>query len=589
MASENGADEASDSASANAAAAASLTQVQNKALRAVEAALSSSSSTSGAGDESRPEAKKESSKKRVRFSSSKRGSSTSSSSSLPSPPEAKGVCTLKFPTSKKYRVSAARLIKWSVAPGAEVEKGQMLAIVGLVLIDGNAAPASAANAPAEKASKKRKRSDGPKIRKVKLKAPHDGKVINFLVETGFEGPLNTSLARLDYCTHPLVVGGLCGACGRKALPPQTNGRSSSPTSGAPKVITQTLFGGQKLQVSFDEAKRQHRAMKSQLLKSRKLSLVLDLDLTLLHCTVDPRALEFARSKGVNDVHEIQVQGIKHYLKLRDGMRAWLKTLTENFVLHIYTHGTREYAETCARIMDPDDVLFRRRIISRTDVPELGSLKSLKTVFPMDDRMVLILDDNANVWQGCKNLITVKAYHFFRGMEGVNAIGNEASSSLASSKEKTPLKAGGSSGRTDRGLMHLRDLLSWTHDKFYEKIAQGEEENSVDVKEVLGELKRTIFSTGSSSVWAYIDKEGLAPSLVLKYTRALIECGARIMSNIDDKRITHIITANRLSPSAAEGKRRSVWVVSPDWVLASAHNWNRENEARFCWFNTYGEK
>ena len=202
-------------------------------------------------------------------------------------------------------------------------------------------------------------------------------------------------------------------------------------------------------------------------------------------------------------------------------------MSEKFLLHIYTHGTREYAEACAKVMDPDDKLFRRRIISRTDVPELGSVKSLKTAFPMDDKMVVILDDNANVWRGCRNLITVKPFYFFKGMAGVNKIGNEtteaaASSSSTSSSASGSTRAqvkgamGSTTARVDPGLLKIGDLLKWTHTKFYARVNSDDAE--VDVKEILDNLKRRILR----GVWAYIDDSALDVAHVHLYTKKLIQ-------------------------------------------------------------------
>ena len=402
-------------------------------------------------------------------------------------------------------------------------------------------------------------------------------MLEHLVGTKTDVDIDTKLIKFDYCLHPVRLGKICGVCGMEMPEDETvddaNGKMVGDTSSS-AAITQTMFGGQKLRVSIDEARRQHASMKKQLIRSQKLSLVLDLDLTLLHCTIDKNALSFAASKGVNDVHEIYVQGIKHFLKIRDVMRGWLKSISDKYLLHIYTHGTREYAEVCAKIMDPDDTLFRRRIISRTDVPELGSIKSLKTVFPMDDKMVVILDDNANVWRGCRNLISVKPYHFFKGMSGVNKIGNEATSH--SGGELNESLALQQDNRVDRDLIKIGDLLTWVHDKFYKSVKDGDEDT--DVKEILDNLKRRIFR----NVWVFVDSVGIDVARTHQYTKKLIEMGARIVSDIDE-RCTHVIAAVHRSEAALEAKRRSLWVVNPDWILASSQSWHREPEAPFCLF------
>ena len=41
---------------------------------------------------------------------------------------------------------------------------------------------------------------------------------------------------------------------------------------------------------------------------------------------------------------------------------------------------------------------------------------MRRIFPCNDRMVLIIDDRSDVWDGCKNLIPVQPFVFFEGNE-----------------------------------------------------------------------------------------------------------------------------------------------------------------------------
>ena len=65
-------------------------------------------------------------------------------------------------------------------------------------------------------------------------------------------------------------------------------------------------------------------------------------------------------------------------------------------MHIYTMGTRAYAQHIAQLVDPDRKLFGDRILSRD---ESGSLvaKDLQRIFPVDTSMVAVIDDRADVW------------------------------------------------------------------------------------------------------------------------------------------------------------------------------------------------
>lgn len=46
-------------------------------------------------------------------------------------------------------------------------------------------------------------------------------------------------------------------------------------------------------------------------------------------------------------------------------------------------------------------------------------KKLTRIFPTDDRMVVVIDDRADVWPDCPNLLQVPAYSFFVGTGDIN--------------------------------------------------------------------------------------------------------------------------------------------------------------------------
>ncbi|KAG8730613.1 Carboxy-terminal domain (CTD) phosphatase, partial [Ceratobasidium sp. 428] len=83
-------------------------------------------------------------------------------------------------------------------------------------------------------------------------------------------------------------------------------------------------------------------------------------------------------------------------------------------------GTRAYAmEVCAAI-DPDGSIFAGRILSRD---ESGSMthKNIERLFPVDQSMVVIIDDRADVWDTHQNnLVKVIPYDFFVGIGDINA-------------------------------------------------------------------------------------------------------------------------------------------------------------------------
>ena len=169
-----------------------------------------------------------------------------------------------------------------------------------------------------------------------------------------------------------------------------------------------------LRVSPKEAARIEKDLQSRLLSVKKLSLVLDLDQTVLHATKDLATESIVQ--GRSDIHRVTfadcAPGEIYYIKLRPGLRTFLEAMAPLFELHVYTMGSRSYARAVVRLFDPEGALFYDRILSRDDVVDFDSFtsgeqrKNLKRIFPADDSTVLIVDDRADVWDYCPNLIPV---------------------------------------------------------------------------------------------------------------------------------------------------------------------------------------
>lgn len=187
-----------------------------------------------------------------------------------------------------------------------------------------------------------------------------------------------------------------------------------------------------LTVSQDEASRAEDEAKRRLLSLKKLSLVVDLDQTVIQATVDPTVAEWQKDPenpnhdAVKDVRAFQLteegpggNGCWYYIKLRPGLKEFLDNVSNLYELHIYTMGTRSYAKHISRIIDPESKIFGNRILSRS---ENGSftVKSLQRLFPVDTKMVVIIDDRGDVWNWIPNLIKVNPYDFFIGIGDINS-------------------------------------------------------------------------------------------------------------------------------------------------------------------------
>lgn len=177
-------------------------------------------------------------------------------------------------------------------------------------------------------------------------------------------------------------------------------------------------------VSLEEAQRLERETAEHLFTSRKLSLIVDLDQTIVHATVDPtvgdwitegeaweaRRKQDGPSVGEDDVNPnwealkdvkkfhlapegmpprtalhrgIDLQGCMYYIKprcvdlemmmgvmtfiaFRPGLLDFLHDMSQKYDMHVYTMGTRAYAEAVCTAIDPDGTIFRDRILSRDE-------------------------------------------------------------------------------------------------------------------------------------------------------------------------------------------------------------------------------
>lgn len=263
-------------------------------------------------------------------------------------------------------------------------------------------------------------------------SPVEGKLKEWLINAG-------DIILRDYpclvveeaCQHPVQISGLCAICG-KDMTEINYFTTRAETERAPINMTHDQVG---LTVSRQQALKVELDLQRRLMAQRKLSLVVDLDQTIIHACIDPTVGEWQKDpsnpnyEAVKDVQSFQLNddgprgvasGCSYYIKMRPGLRDFLEHISQLYELHVYTMGTRAYAANIAKIVDPDQKLFGNRVISRD---ENGSMtaKSLQRLFPVSTNMVVIIDDRADVWpKNRPNLIKVVPYDFFRGVGDINS-------------------------------------------------------------------------------------------------------------------------------------------------------------------------
>lgn len=235
----------------------------------------------------------------------------------------------------------------------------------------------------------------------------------------------------ESCAHEVQIHGMCSICGQD----MTEINWASEGTDTDRATVNMVHDQTGLMVSRDVAMKTEYDAQKRLLKRRKLSLVVDLDQTIIHACIDPTVGEWQSDPNnpnhdaVKAVKSFQLSddgprgltsGCTYYIKLRPGLEEFLEEVGQMYELHVYTMGTRAYADQIANIVDPTGKLFAGRIISRD---ENGSIhaKSLQRIFPVSTNMVVIIDDRADVWPlNRPNLIKVIPYDFFKGIGDINS-------------------------------------------------------------------------------------------------------------------------------------------------------------------------
>ncbi|AEO67637.1 84a5b85e-33b8-4a49-801f-9e7709dedf38 [Thermothielavioides terrestris] len=266
---------------------------------------------------------------------------------------------------------------------------------------------------------------------VTWESPTDGELTQWHITEGQRIVADRAcLTVKEECSHGIQYGGLCGMCGKD----MTVVNWAAETRDTERAPIHMVHDQTCLTVSPSHAQRTERELQRRLLQSRKLSLVVDLDQTIIQACIDPTVGEWQRDptnpnhESVKEVKSFQLDDgpsdlarrCSYYIKMRPGLEEFLKRISELYEMHVYTMGTRAYAQNVARVVDPQRKLFGNRVISRDENGNMFA-KSLGRLFPVSTNMVVIIDDRSDVWpRNRPNLIKVSPYEFFKGIGDINS-------------------------------------------------------------------------------------------------------------------------------------------------------------------------
>ncbi len=302
------------------------------------------------------------------------------------------------------------------------------------------------------------------------------------------------------------------------------------------------------------------------------------------------------------------------MRLRPHLTHFLESCKSLFHMTIYTHGTRSYAEATAALIDPTGIYFGKRIVSRTDHPELGLEKCLSRLFLEDWSMAVVLDDRDDVWKKNQqsHVVCIRPYLFFHQFAArakPNEVNNAPGlSSIESLLKKPPshpdpsvhipadekavtqeipppitidqsVEIPKSDGivEDDNSLLQSLETLKSVHSKYFELFDQGEMIPNVG----------TILTTTRRSVLrgCHISFSGLLPPNLpnLDSHRLLVmakSLGATVSLQLSP-RTTHLLTISLETEKSRESmKLGNIYLCHPDWLLACHWHIKREDETPF---------
>ncbi|XP_036410911.1 RNA polymerase II subunit A C-terminal domain phosphatase isoform X2 [Megalops cyprinoides] len=295
-----------------------------------------------------------------------------------------------------------RLLEWKVKPGSLVNVDSVLALCAPI--------------PVEKEAGSEPREQASRLPEKKVKSDRAGVVKELCCQLGQVISPGAVIVRIEECSHPIVMKGLCAECGQDLTQLQNkNGKQQAPISTATVSMVHSV---PELMVSSEQAEQLGREDQLRLHCNRKLVLMVDLDQTLIHTT--EQHCQRMSNKGIFHFQLGRGEPMLH-TRLRPHCKDFLEKIAKLYELHVFTFGSRLYAHTIAGFLDPEKKLFSHRILSRDEcIDPYSKTGNLRNLFPCGDSMVCIIDDREDVWKFAPNLITVKKYTYFQGTGDINA-------------------------------------------------------------------------------------------------------------------------------------------------------------------------
>ncbi|EGC37331.1 hypothetical protein DICPUDRAFT_87022 [Dictyostelium purpureum] len=163
----------------------------------------------------------------------------------------------------------------------------------------------------------------------------------------------------------------------------------------------------------------------------KMHLIVDIDHTLIHSTKDPNGESyFLKDKTVHKISFPETNET-FYVKERPNAIEFLRTLSQQFYIYVYSFHPKYYVERVASILDPHSNIFSK-VISKEIIESIENIKicrennnsqkpfivfneqNVPKIFKFESiNQLIILDDREDVWRNFQdNLILLDTFKYF---------------------------------------------------------------------------------------------------------------------------------------------------------------------------------
>jgi RNA polymerase II C-terminal domain phosphatase-like 3/4 len=356
--------------------------------------------------------------------------------------------------------------------------------------------------------------------------------------------------------HPRFVSGLCFMCGAK---------EEELAAGYVHVDPRRPASDRKTIPRASDL--------GTLLRTRKLTLVLDLDHTLLNSTAPSDLSLVEQGHGITrDTRDDPGKGLfrlgsgplSMLTKLRPFVREFLEKASAMFEMYVYTLGDREYARAAAKLLDPDGAYFGQRIVSSDDSTR-SDRKNLDVIPGADPVAVVILDDTDTVWpEHQDNLLLMDRYIYFAS--SCRNFGYTANSLAEMRRDEREY---------DGTLAVVLNVLKRVHQGFFDESVLGGRFS--DVRQVIRAVRREVLSGCKVAFSRVIPLEVCAEDH--RMWRLTEQLGAVCTTDVDET-VTHVVARDPGTEKARWAQKNNKFLVNPNWIRAASFRWCRLNEQEF---------